>query len=120
MLQKSFIMFPPQGPGFAVYGIGPGANKCSYRGQSLMEFLKTLWGKLWKIKARLNKQWDKLDKINLDNPKNKSIIDEFLRVGTWAYALCLELQPFEADCRYGPTYPLREMYIKKLEEICIQ
>lgn len=115
--QKEFITLEVSQVGFVVYGLGGGANKCVFHGVKLMKYLEGLWEKMWNLKKELNTMWVVLDKKNSDNPINRGIIEKFLYVGAWAYALSVELKPFSEDCRHGPTDPLGHIFLQRLEEI---
>jgi hypothetical protein len=112
-----FITLDVSTVGFVVYGIGAGAKHCTFQEEGLPKFLERLWVKMWALKETLNKSWKKLDKENLQNRVNGKIIREYLEVATWAYAISVELGPFEKACVDGPTNPLRHIYIRRLEEI---
>lgn len=114
---REFITLEVLTIGFVVYGIGPGARNCNYRGEPLTDFLKVLWEKLWDLKDKLNEDWRSLDRSNLENPANRPIIQRFLQTGAWAYALAVELTPFSKACVDGPTNPLYHIFIRRLEEI---
>lgn len=103
--------------GLVVYGIGAGAEKCSFRGEILADFLQKLWDKMFTLKDNLNKSWEKLDRNNPNHPENRAIMQEFLSTGAWAFALCMELAPFAPHCLHGPTNPLQMMFLRRLEEI---
>ncbi len=118
-VKKKFIVFPGQ-LGFVVYGLGAGVNFCKFRNQPLADFLSELEEKLLKIRDRLNLDFEKLDIFNLNKPSNQVIIRRFLETASWAYALCVELVPFQRDCVHGLTNPLRSLYLEKLEEIQVK
>ena len=116
-VKREFITLEVSQVGFVVYGIGPGANKCSFHGQPLPQFLDSLWRKMAVLKVELNQSWDKLDKQNRHNPQNMFIIEKFIGVGFAAYSLAVDLASFAPHCMYGPTDPLRHIFIQRLEEI---
>jgi hypothetical protein len=116
--KEEFVTLEVSQMGFVIRGIGPGAHKCTYRGEPLVDFLEKLWKKFAPLKNKLNTAWDSLDKTDSKNPANAEHIQTIMAAGSWAFALILELQPFTRKCLYGPTDPLRSLYILRLEEIC--
>ncbi|MEN9613841.1 MAG: hypothetical protein RLZZ347_148 [Candidatus Parcubacteria bacterium] len=115
--EKTFITLAVPMHGFVVYGYGGGVNGCVYRGKPLLPFLQRLEEDFPKLRDTLNETHDSLDKIRPENPENQAKIHKLLLTGAWAYALTLELQPFQKACLHGPTNPLRHFILLRLEEI---
>lgn len=103
--------------GFVVYGLGAGANKCSFQGEPLLVFLEKIMKKMFTLKTELNRNFRKLKKDDLSDLRNRTIIKRYLEVGSWAYAVAVNLRPFAFFCKDGPTNPLYFFYIQRLEEI---
>jgi len=114
---REFISLEVHQVGFVVYGLGAGARDAVYRGAPLVPFLDELWKRFGREKNELNALYLKLDKENQHARSNQRIIQRFLLTAQWAYALAVDLNPFQKQCFDGPTNPLRFFYIQRLEEI---
>ncbi len=118
--EKEFITFEGSQIGFVTYGLGGGAWRVHYRGEALADFLKQLEPKMLALQKELNETWKWIDTERLENPANRLTMQKILATGSWAYALTLDMIPFQEHCLDGPTNPLRFYFIQRLEEIYLQ